>query len=662
VLDDEQLVCADMLLCSQLLKYHGPSGDQQKDLLHDIIAYYVELGNPWPPYQHSQIPSHIGSIAIENLLVDLFRQVYLVRSGYTMVCRNQSWQQVQRALGIPKGTTSHPFFLETIYRVILLPYERERRRLETGETRQRQDIQSTHDWIGWSIQVQLVLDDLSGSHGLRLWGTVLAFRPALEEHIILLDIGRCISVHLDDVVVQLGTFDHELANALTSILQPTADNTLAPSNHKEDGNIIAVRDAGCSSNQTTTTTMAIAKEPLCAPSSNLALGPLAWVSNVVFTGMSASSSSQDHLFIEYDLSPLLYHFDTGKKLSELARSWTEPSRKRCAKEPPPVVSKYTMLIIRCVCGCNVDNGDMIRCSQCKIWSHKRCVGWENITDEDTLLHFRCLFCDPGVVPQSKLVQCIVQAIEEGVRKQPKWSDIQERIQEGDFWDHQYEDASSSQSSSEKAKISRDHAPPHPSHFTNSSATTIQGWRSTKRLKNNVREITKGRKRARVQAPPFVRNEEEEKQFYKEFLQFWKTKGKPIQKIPMFRGKPFDFYALYVGVRDRGGEEAVIDNKQWPEIWKLMNNYYKESTDHSFQLRRYYEMYLKEFANHRERETGKKEEEEHKSQVESKEHSASTTLQQQQEETCCSTQDALNPSVEDAQYPKVRIVYSKSDDL
>lgn len=71
-----------MLLCSKLLKYHGPSGDQQKDLLHDIIAYYVELGYPWPPYQHTQIPSHIGTVPIENLLVDLFRQVYLVRGGY----------------------------------------------------------------------------------------------------------------------------------------------------------------------------------------------------------------------------------------------------------------------------------------------------------------------------------------------------------------------------------------------------------------------------------------------------------------------------------------------------------------------------------------------------------------------------------------------------
>lgn len=580
-----------MLLCSKLLKYHGPSGDQQKDLLHDIIAYYVELGYPWPPYQHTQIPSHIGTVPIENLLVDLFRQVYLVRGGYMMVCRTQSWQQVQRALGLSKGSTSNTFFLETIYRVILLSYERERRRLETGETRKRQDIEKPHEWIGWSVKLQLIVHDLSGSNVLWLWGTVIAFRETFQEHIILLDIGRCISVHLDDIVVELGTLDQTLSNALSPI----------PYN-----------------------TPKVEASPLNAPSSKMSAW--AWMSNQVFTGVVASM--EDQISVEYDLSPLLYHFETGKKLSELARSWTEPSRKQCTKELPPVISKYNMLIIRCVCGWNVDNGDMICCSQCRIWSHKHCVGWDDIVGEDALRFFRCFLCDPSVVPQSKLVQAVIQAVE-GVRKQSKWSDIQERIQQGDFWDQQYDD-SSSLSSTEKTK-SEDNA--HP------ISSTIQGWRSSKRLKNNVREI-RGRKRARVQAPPFVRKEDEEKQFYKSFLNFWKMKGKPLQKIPMFRGKPFDFYALHVGVRDRGGEEAVIDNKQWPEIWKTMNNYYKESTDHSFQLRRYYEMYLKDFVQW---EKGSKEE-----------------SNKQTDNPSVSTQGSSDNTV-DSRYPKVRIVYSKSDD-
>ncbi|EME31228.1 DNA binding / transcription factor [Galdieria sulphuraria] len=515
-----------MLLCSKLLKYHGPSGDQQKDLLHDIIAYYVELGNPWPPYQHSQILSHIGPIPIENLLVDLFRQVYLLRGGYMMVCRNQSWQQVQHALCIPKSPTSNTLFLETIYRVILLSYERERRRLETGETRQRQDIGNPHDWIGWSIKLQLILHDLSGSNGIWLWGTVIAFRATLQEHIILLDIGRWISVHLDDVVVELGTLDHALFNALSHIQV----SQVGEMDHND-----------CSSNGML---FLESNGPSNAPSSKLPLSSMALMSNEVFTGVA--SPVEDHLFIEYDLSPQLYHFETGRKISELARSWTEPCRKRCMKDLPPVISKYSMLIIRCICGCHVDNGDMICCSQCRVWSHKRCVGWENITNEDTLHTFRCFLCDSLVVPQSKLVQSVIQAVE-GVRKQSKWSDIQERIQQGDFWDQQYED-SSSHSSTEKAhSFSEENAHRY--------SSTIQGWRSTKRLKNNVREIAKGHKRARVQAPPFLRKEDEEKQFYKAFLQFWKMKGKPLQKIPMFRGKPFDFYALHVGVRDRGGEEA-----------------------------------------------------------------------------------------------------------
>eukprot|EP00871_Galdieria_phlegrea_P002775 jgi/Galph1/3499/GphlegSOOS_G2122.1 len=610
-----------MLLCSKLLKYNGPSGDQEKDLLHDIIAYYVELGNPWPPYQNTEIPSRIGQIPMENLLTDLFRQVYMVREGYQNVCRNHSWLQVKQALAIPNSLSSAPEWLERIYRFILLPYERERRRLEANESKQLKDITDPYDLIGWTLKLQLIFNGLDGNSVQWLWGTVVGYQSLLEKHVILLDNGIWISVNLDDVFVELGTLDDSLRSALKNRFMR---NKLSPNHPSTNSSFSSLLPVSSCQNHAV-------KAPSCNTRSSLA-----WMGNEVFTGVS--SPIEEHLLIEYDLSPQVYYFEKGRKLSILARSWTEPSRKSDTKDQPISISKYNMLIIRCICGCNIDNGDLVACSICRVWFHKVCVGWEPISNAGH--PFRCFLCDPSSQVSSQWMQMISQAIEK-VRSQPKWSDIKERIQQGDFWDHQEAPFSSSSSSSSTVKGASKQSKDQDNAFSSS----IRAWKSSKRLKSNVRESTKTiNKRPRIQAPEFVRCPQEEAQFYISFRSFWNARGRPIDKLPMFRGKPFDFYALFVGVRDRGGEQAVIDNKQWPEIWKIMNNYYKESTDHSYQLRRYYEIYLKAYAD---------------SILEKDMISSTNDIQ---EAAVPTTKDTNVLDKQDGNYPKVKIVYSKSNQV
>ncbi|KAF6003213.1 hypothetical protein F1559_001257 [Cyanidiococcus yangmingshanensis] len=52
---------------------------------------------------------------------------------------------------------------------------------------------------------------------------------------------------------------------------------------------------------------------------------------------------------------------------------------------------------------------------------------------------------------------------------------------------------------------------------------------------------------------------------------------------------------YIGEsRREAALTAVIAAKRWPEIWRTMRNYYRESTDHSFRLRIASQQYLTEF--------------------------------------------------------------------
>lgn len=240
---------------------------------------------------------------------------------------------------------------------------------------------------------------------------------------------------------------------------------------------------------------------------------------------------------------------------------------------------------------------MVECSVCKTWSHKYCIGvnaneWNKLMESD----YKCFLCYSNGVKRGSLAYEVWKAIQ-SIVSQEQWLEDIQCTRKGAS---QLSCMNTANGDAYEAVDDTAMGDYHPVFAENPKpCSTIQSHHCTPKLlykvkKRNGRDRFFRRGDSRPCVAPFVRVSEKEEKFLKRLRAFWESCSQPLDVIPMFRGKPFDFYALYEGVKRRGGLKKVIENKQWPEIWKTMRNYYKESTDHSYQLKRYFEKYLRRF--------------------------------------------------------------------
>lgn len=232
-------------------------------------------------------------------------------------------------------------------------------------------------------------------------------------------------------------------------------------------------------------------------------------------------------------------------------------------------------IVLCACGNVIDFGPMIQCSRCKGWSHKVCTGlsdaeWEQLQMQHA--RYQCWLCAPRNARPNSIAADAVQALA-SVRTGSKWNTIMGRIIES--------------AAMENAEIVGMPLSKPRKHRMVENIMTGTGPGRTHRSSGPRVASTEG-------SVPLVRDSAKENEFFEALAAHWQRKtGQPWQ-TPMFRGKLLDLYALYWGVKARGGIDAVIASKRWPEIWRTMRNYYRESTDHSFRLRVASQQYLADF--------------------------------------------------------------------
>eukprot|EP00871_Galdieria_phlegrea_P002557 jgi/Galph1/3301/GphlegSOOS_G1998.1 len=540
--------------CSELYRSNRKPGNFENDLIYDIIAYYVQLGNYWPPAKEKGIPCKVGFIPIEKFLPDFFINVYIFEGGYEFVTLYDRWNTIRKKLSLYRSPYTSPRYLQHIYHEILLPYERQRKAIEDQQsgdsTTIKQEEMNPEKLVGYTIKLATC-----GHDGMTVWkwGTIVSYNQKTEEHSIILDEGLFIRVSLAQVTWQIGTWNSCAMHAAFLLQKNSA---WKPSNIVHD-NIRKLKEEMFRISMDQTSVVSILKPSL--------------VNKLLESSQRSISVSNDML--------------NGKIIYlELDKHPTETQRTD---------------IVRCACGWQVDTGDMVECSICKTWSHKYCIGvnaveWDKIIESD----YKCFMCNPNGVKKGSLAYELVKAIQ-SVQSQDQWTEHIQSIRKSELQASQLtnQDVYETIDDTEVAKY-------HPVFAENLMDTNGHGGLSRRLTPKLASKVKAGRKpgkdrfggirKERPSAPPFVRVCEEEERFVRQLQAFWAARSQPMESIPMFRGKPFDFYALCEGVRQRGGFKKVVENKQWPEIWKTMRNYYKESTDHSYQLKKYFERYLKRF--------------------------------------------------------------------
>ncbi|GJD06244.1 AT-rich interactive domain-containing protein 2 [Galdieria sulphuraria] len=531
------------IYCSQI---YQTKPNLERNLTYDIIAYYVELGNQWPPSVDKDIPQKVSFVPIEKFLPDFFVEVYIFHGGYECVTIYERWNDIRKKFALYQSPYTCPRYLQRIYHEILLPYERQRKTLEQSppsELRTGSISEIASSLLGYTLKL---VTHSQKENVCWKWGTIVSYHMEKKLHQVILDDGRNILLNLEQVHWQLGAWN-PYATMVDEIAKccfthhPSSLKTFQRSNQ---------------SFRLVTPTMD--KEET--------LHQEGQVISILATG--ALHSVEEKSELEYDDSSSCWEESSLNKViyPELDRKPTELQR---------------FDIVRCPCGWQVDTGDMVECSVCKTWSHKYCIGvnpheWDKLMESD----YKCFMCHPS-----------------GVKKvsQEQWSEHIHSVRQLEWTGL----LSSLDRDAYEAMDDTGMGDYHPVFGENPQVvSTMHQSQWTPKLlwktkKKNGRERC-FRRDSRPAAPPFVRVSEKEKKFLDKLRSFWESCSQPLEVIPMFRGKPFDFYALYEGVKRRGGFKKVVENKQWPEIWKTMRNYYKESTDHSYQLKRYFEKYLRRF--------------------------------------------------------------------
>lgn len=88
-------------------------------------------------------------------------------------------------------------------------------------------------------------------------------------------------------------------------------------------------------------------------------------------------------------------------------------------------------------------------------------------------------------------------------------------------------------------------------------------------------------------------------FRTEYADFMQNKGESVTRWPVFGGKKLDLQAVYEGVTQRGGFDAVTRNKQWKDIARILDTP-ATCTSASFALKQLYQKWLLSFEEHKRR--------------------------------------------------------------
>ncbi|KAL0479172.1 hypothetical protein AKO1_007993 [Acrasis kona] len=86
---------------------------------------------------------------------------------------------------------------------------------------------------------------------------------------------------------------------------------------------------------------------------------------------------------------------------------------------------------------------------------------------------------------------------------------------------------------------------------------------------------------------------EKKKFLNDLVDFLRTRNTPLSRVPTLGHRELDLHKLYEEVTDRGGVQAVIDNKQWHNVVRALK-LPSTCTNAAFALRVHYNKFLKDF--------------------------------------------------------------------
>lgn len=569
------------IYCSQI---YQRKPDLERTLTYDIIAYYVELGHQWPPRVDKLIPQRVSFVPIEKFLPDFFVQVYIFHGGYECVTLYDRWNEIRKKFALYQSPFTCPRYLQHIYHEILLPYERQRKTLEQPPPASCAEwTMSSLSLLGYTLKLVIHCE----KEGICWkWGTIVAYHKENKLYKVLLDDGRNVLVHEKQLAQwQLGAFN-PYASVVDEITKSCCCQRLR---------------------QCTSFSFCDKSFRLVTPSDKEKWlhekGPVVSIlssTRRVVTEMPWEEEEEESSVLQGDAEDWEELLSNKVVYPQLEKKPTEQQRSD---------------IVRCACGWQVDTGDMVECSVCKTWSHKYCIGvnareWDKLMESD----YKCFMCHPNGVKKGSLAHEVWKAIQ-SVLSQEQWAEHIRQIRQSEcagFLSSQHRDAYEAIDDTGMG----DYHPVLAENPKACSPSSVYQKPSTPKLAYKRKNGGGGshrekhfRRDSKPAPPPFVRVSEKEQKFLHRLRTFWKSCAQPLDVIPMFRGKPFDFYALYEGVKQRGGFRKVVENKQWPEIWKTMRNYYKESTDHSYQLKRYFEKYLKRFMEEYPMEEDEEEEEE-----------------------------------------------------
>eukprot|EP00186_Timspurckia_oligopyrenoides_P003233 CAMPEP_0182447710 /NCGR_PEP_ID=MMETSP1172-20130603/19118_1 /TAXON_ID=708627 /ORGANISM="Timspurckia oligopyrenoides, Strain CCMP3278" /LENGTH=445 /DNA_ID=CAMNT_0024644251 /DNA_START=537 /DNA_END=1874 /DNA_ORIENTATION=- len=229
--------------------------------------------------------------------------------------------------------------------------------------------------------------------------------------------------------------------------------------------------------------------------------------------------------------------------------------------------------VRCACGIRLRTEHLIVCVECTCFMHKFCAGigiqplevlgnghekldLPDAPIEQSNAHFKCFICAPDACVKGSLADDVAQEMI-ALRNSEQWASLRDEIEQSAV-----QESASRRAAKAASKKSK-----------NTS-------RNRAVIPNPVRKTVVPRDAGIA-----------ERQFLAAWQRYWYERGEDYTELPTFRGPQLDLYALYTGVRDRGGLQAVIQGKMFKQVWVTMRNFYPAATDFSYKLKQLYQTYI-----------------------------------------------------------------------
>mmetsp|Transcript_9196 Transcript_9196/g.27687 ORF Transcript_9196/g.27687 Transcript_9196/m.27687 type:complete len:952 (-) Transcript_9196:81-2936(-) len=368
-----------VVFCSRAWQGKKASEDADTDLADDIMSYIREM--------HLSYERDMASLPVrsaENILPQMFREVYTNRGGYSKVTTDNAWNDVRSALKLPKRQMTMASQLSRVYKKVLLSYERERRALEA-----RSDEPPPVDdkLIGYSLKLRFS-DRLGRKYSYR-WGVVVGYDAEDGEHDVLMDDEFLLRVRLEDLETQIGSKDPGFP---TPKFVPAVLPQLSP----------------------------VENEPVELDPAALDLA----YHQILSQGKRKRYTVDPNDSIGDYNRPL---FDTNVYMT----SWSEPGKRAKrklldAKDRVLAGQSVNSKIVKCACGINKVVGSMIECNLCHCFSHTFCLNIDDKEAETYKGEYRCFLCTSKGLKTESLAYHVASAIEQ-VRLADKWSDVPSRI-------------------------------------------------------------------------------------------------------------------------------------------------------------------------------------------------------------------------------------------